>query len=251
MTNMKLNGFKFAAGLVALSAFTGLLAPATASAALVSGNATLTFDNGALVASTTSGSFVEKHWGASDNNLGITNATTGGSTFTNSGSTGSLLFPVNSNTTTTTCVGNCGPYGRTLQATTMDALDTSVGQIGLSGALRTNGPFGVLTPFDLNLTKIAGIWTFRATDNIFGTTNFMQLTGVTESLDANNQLLLSGNLQMAPGGWAQLMGANTNAVIGSFSLAPAAVPVPAAVWMFGSGLLGLLGVARRKSVVAA
>ena len=28
--------------------------------------------------------------------------------------------------------------------------------------------------------------------------------------------------------------------------APAAVPVPAAVWLFGSGLLGLVGVARRK-----
>ena len=27
---------------------------------------------------------------------------------------------------------------------------------------------------------------------------------------------------------------------------PAAVPVPAAVWLFGSGLLGLVGVARRK-----
>ncbi len=30
------------------------------------------------------------------------------------------------------------------------------------------------------------------------------------------------------------------------TLAPAAVPVPAAVWLFGSGLLGLVGVARRK-----
>ena len=27
---------------------------------------------------------------------------------------------------------------------------------------------------------------------------------------------------------------------------PSAVPVPAAVWLFGSGLLGLVGVARRK-----
>jgi hypothetical protein len=29
----------------------------------------------------------------------------------------------------------------------------------------------------------------------------------------------------------------------------AAVPVPAAVWLFGSGLLGLIGVARRKKTV--
>ncbi|MBI5783055.1 MAG: VPLPA-CTERM sorting domain-containing protein, partial [Gammaproteobacteria bacterium] len=27
----------------------------------------------------------------------------------------------------------------------------------------------------------------------------------------------------------------------------AVVPVPAAVWLFGSGLLGLIGVARRKA----
>jgi hypothetical protein len=27
---------------------------------------------------------------------------------------------------------------------------------------------------------------------------------------------------------------------------PAVVPVPAAVWLFGSGLMGLLGLARRK-----
>ena len=30
------------------------------------------------------------------------------------------------------------------------------------------------------------------------------------------------------------------------SIVPAAVPVPAAVWLFGSGLLGLVGIARRK-----
>lgn len=35
-------------------------------------------------------------------------------------------------------------------------------------------------------------------------------------------------------------------IAGSFT--PTAVPVPAAVWLFGSGLLGLVGVARRKKV---
>ena len=30
------------------------------------------------------------------------------------------------------------------------------------------------------------------------------------------------------------------------SYTPSAIPVPAAVWLFGSGLLGLVGVARRK-----
>jgi hypothetical protein len=34
----------------------------------------------------------------------------------------------------------------------------------------------------------------------------------------------------------------------AFSTTPSAVPVPAAVWLFGSGLLGLVGVARRRKV---
>ena len=34
----------------------------------------------------------------------------------------------------------------------------------------------------------------------------------------------------------------------SFSTGISAVPVPAAVWLFGSGLMGLVGVARRRSV---
>jgi|GEM_PF-2284795 len=39
---------------------------------------------------------------------------------------------------------------------------------------------------------------------------------------------------------------------GSFSYAPPAViPVPAAVWLFGSGLIGLVGVARRRHGAAA
>jgi probable HAF family extracellular repeat protein len=32
----------------------------------------------------------------------------------------------------------------------------------------------------------------------------------------------------------------------AFLLTPAAVPVPAAIWLFGSGLLGLLGIALRR-----
>ncbi len=33
----------------------------------------------------------------------------------------------------------------------------------------------------------------------------------------------------------------------AFSMTPAVVPVPAAAWLFGSGLLGLVGFARRKA----
>lgn len=36
-------------------------------------------------------------------------------------------------------------------------------------------------------------------------------------------------------------------VVSNFS-APSAVPIPAAAWLFASGLIGLVGVARRKKV---
>ncbi|MFK5948219.1 MAG: VPLPA-CTERM sorting domain-containing protein [Methylococcales bacterium] len=35
-------------------------------------------------------------------------------------------------------------------------------------------------------------------------------------------------------------------IAGSFAAAPSIIPVPAAVWLFGSGLIGLAGVARRR-----
>jgi len=51
------------------------------------------------------------------------------------------------------------------------------------------------------------------------------------------------------GGYANLVGAPISvANIGtSVTIGTAVVPVPAAVWLFGSGLLGLVGVARRRT----
>jgi len=50
-------------------------------------------------------------------------------------------------------------------------------------------------------------------------------------------------------GW--IVGAAYNAnlnVIHAFLLTPTAVPVPNALWLFGSGFFGLIGIARRKVV---
>ena len=41
---------------------------------------------------------------------------------------------------------------------------------------------------------------------------------------------------------------NIDSFIVDTVVAPSAVPVPAAVWLFGSGLLGLIGMARRQKV---
>ena len=75
-------------------------------------------------------------------------------------------------------------------------------------------------------------------------TSFNQgASGVATTVDA------SGNFTAS---WTALVvGGAFNGQTGSWSItgttdAPPAVPVPAAVWLFGSGLLGLVGVARRK-----
>lgn len=253
MKNLKLA----TAGIFAFTALTGLLAPATASAAVVSGNATITIDNTAFAAASVNagggypnGWIVNKFWDASYNTTGITGSTAGGLTLPTTGST-AMNFAVNTNSVTNSYPLS-GPYGRTEQATTMDTdVGTSTGQIGLSGAflLTSFGGSGALTPYDFNLKKTAGTWNLQSYDTAFGFNNFLKLTDVTESI-VGGELYLSGNLKWT-GLWAALTGANQNAVVGTFNLAPAAVPVPAAVWMFGSGLLGLLGVSRRKALIAA
>jgi hypothetical protein len=66
-------------------------------------------------------------------------------------------------------------------------------------------------------------------------------TWMLASIDGNGD----GNMgiPMAGGGPFGGFNANFNA---NLSPTPDAIPVPAAVWLFGSGLLGLVGIARRK-----
>ncbi|MGR8929360.1 MAG: VPLPA-CTERM sorting domain-containing protein [Gammaproteobacteria bacterium] len=251
MTNLERTKLKYvSAGIMAFSALTASTLPNCASAALVSGNAVITVDNDAFKASNLFGLYVEKHWGPEDNDLAIDKFTAGGTTLSVSGSV-DMLFPVNSNVSTIECP-TCGTYGRTIQATTMDAGDTAVGQIGLSGAWRLNSPLGVLTPYDFNLSKIDGVWNVRTYDTSFGTQTFLVLSNVSEVLNAKGELLLNGDLQWAlnAGDWGARFGGNGN-MVGHLSLAPAAVPLPASVWMLGSGLLGLLGLTKRRSKLKA
>jgi len=224
-------------------AITGLLAPATASASLVSGTAAITIDNTAFAAANSFGNIVDTHWGASDNTLTIDGATTGGTTLAVNGST-AMEFAVNTNSTTN-IVSTIGS-GRTEQETTMDASDTSTGQIGLSGAMRINGPGGLLVPYDFRLTNTSGTWNIATFDAGFGYNDFLKLTNVNESVNEAGELLLNGDLQIT-GLWAFMLGADTS-VVGTFNLAPSAVPVPAAVWLFGTGLIGLIGVGKRKKI---
>jgi len=233
---------------VGVLALTGLLAPVTASASLVSGNAIISINNDDFAKANFYGNYVETHWGASDNQLAIDESTAGGTLLSLTGST-AMEFSVNTNTLTNT-YPTAGAYGRTEQATDMDATNTSAGQIGLSGAMRINGLGGVLAPYDFRLVKTGNDWNISTYDNAFGYNDFLKLTNVHESVGGAGELLLSGDLSIT-GLWGGMLGADAS-VVGSFNLnsAPSAVPVPAAVWLFGTGLIGLVGVGKRKKTQA-
>ncbi len=236
------------ANLFVLIACAAYFASAAANAALVTGTATLSLDNGAISLSNPGGWYVERHWGSADNELGVDGDTAGGTALPVNGNA-ELLFPVNSNPSTIAYPA-AGASGRTLQATTMDANDIGNGQIGLSGALRMRDPgqSSYLAPYDFSLVKANANWFIRSFDSAFSYVNIFQLANVAESVDANGQLLLNGDLLWAGGGftWASLLGADTAAVIGHFSLAPSAVPLPPALWLFASSLLGLSALKRRR-----
>jgi len=241
------HGFKtkqiLTSAILVCAAVAGVLAPVTASASLVTGNASITIDNPAFIAANAWGNYVETHWGANENTLAIDASTTGGTNLSIGGSN-VMSFSVNTNTTTMSYPA-AGAGGRTTQATTMDASNTAAGQIGLSGALRVNGPGGLLTPYDFRLMKTSGIWNISTFDTSFSFNDFLTLSSVNESVNGNGELLLSGDLQVT-GLWAMMLGADTTAVVGTFNLTPSAVPVPAAVWLFASGLLGLVATKRKK-----
>ena len=157
---------------------------------------------------------------------------------------------------------------RTIGAGTVTGFIETDGTIGVLGAANitdwtltltapnlSGGPTVVIDAADANsITTVTGTaLTASATGLTFdfssnGSTNWFLLWS-TSSLDGYrlNQCF-SGNNQecifrdnVTPNTEAQWVDRS-----GQVEFAVAAVPVPAAVWLFGSGLLGLIGVARRK-----
>lgn len=144
-------------------------------------------------------------------------------------------------------VGITGSY--TLDGATLFTLDTATGTSGdgilgttvgfATGGTVNNGTLNIasFTPvvnvlsianWQLNMdtlvdeTTTGGLWKFTGTGLLVDLNGTYEDTAATFALSANQ----TGS---------------------SYSLSIAAVPVPAAVWLFGSGLLGLVGVARRKA----
>jgi hypothetical protein len=78
------------------------------------------------------------------------------------------------------------------------------------------------------------------------------ITGGSVTIDAKVPTGTLGNLTIdaTAGTWAfEIFGNDVAQGTGAFE-AVAAVPVPAAAWLFGSALLGLVGVGRRRKLAA-
>jgi hypothetical protein len=136
----------------------------------------------------------------------------------------------------------------------MFSLDTDYEQVEFF-----RGSYATITPFSI---LAAGKYEFSLTD--LGFPNVLKDLGaaVTTSGNKLGQLLGTGSMifDAQPGKYylslfantfeardLGLFGLNLHALSGTGVPTPSAVPVPGALWLFGSGLLGLAGMLRRKS----
>ena len=129
-------------------------------------------------------------------------------------------------------------------ATTIELLSV-YGAAGSTGELDTVGfgDLGTVNPGSISLTS------FVSTDvlDIEGWSLELTSLNIQEQTTSNIKLfgngIVSGNgFDATPSSWTFTTTAGS-----SYSMSVTAVPVPAAVWLFGSGLIGLVGIARRKS----
>ncbi len=150
------------------------------------------------------------------------------------------------------------PAGRAIQATNFtynetNLIGTANGQIGLAGVLRFMGNFaGIFVTGDYALKYDAsrvgnaagGSGWFLLNNYGFPIPGF-DLTDVT-AVASPFSLNLSGNLKWSPEVTSAFFApSDLGTTVGTFVFA-SPVPLPAAAWLFGSGAIGLIGLARRR-----
>jgi len=144
--------------------------------------------------------------------------------------------------------------GRAPQETTFDYtgnLSTSANRIGLGGAFKTTGTgfAGQVAYGDFGLEQFSGVW--KLTNNLSFPLDLFNLVDVVTVENADS-FTLTADLK-AGAFAANFLGLNTTDVLGDISFTGStvsAVPVPAAVWLFGTGLIGLVGAGKRKKLQA-
>ncbi|ANE53776.1 hypothetical protein AYM39_00325 [Methylomonas sp. DH-1] len=170
-------------------------------------------------------------------------------------------------TLTGTSVNSVQATSRHAQATSADfAIDSDsgsfagTGQLGMLGvqaigigATALAGPYAgggmVYGDYSLKYNSASAYWSLQ--NNIFFPMEAYALADLALVFTDANNWQLTGNLLLSADNASMLFGTE-GANVGTFKLSVgsiSAVPVPAAVWMMGSGLLGLLGIARRQAAV--
>ena len=137
-----------------------------------------------------------------------------------------LFFGLNWTASNGTLVAAAGSY----------ALDVTTGALGAgTGVVAADGVMN----FNVGAGQIAGIIDFA-----YGATTGIKVINVWD-INADGSLTGVGIPGMENGPFPGF-NAQFNLTAAGLVTPPNPVPVPAAVWLFGSGLMGLVGVARRK-----
>ena len=131
---------------------------------------------------------------------------------------------------------------------------------GFSLGLFDVGDFDALQASPLLLNTVTGADTVDIVADGLDFSATSSVSGNTTTLFNDNQFVLAitdGFSWFEPVSFVEIApGSNiyeitfSNGVVTSIDAVPTVIPVPAAVWLFGSGLLGLVGVARRRARVA-
>ena len=111
-----------------------------------------------------------------------------------------------------------------------------------SGPVITNNPFNIDDITNTSNTAWTPFTTGTASNTTIPGGVTTSITG--QNLDGSNHAVLVST-SLVGSNWGTFAG-GTYYEVWSVDITPAAVPVPAAAWLFGSGLIGLVGIARRK-----
>lgn len=111
------------------------------------------------------------------------------------------------------------------------------GALGLTATM-ADFQFSPLSPSPVTVWSVDGFsFSMSSVASVFQNDTFLLLSGAGT--------VSKSGFDTTAGTWE--FSAQTSGNTFSWSSSSAVVPVPAAVWLFGSGLLGLIGIARKKA----
>jgi hypothetical protein len=127
----------------------------------------------------------------------------------------------------------------------MDTFNFSILANSEVAASVQNNPLVKRSIFVRNIENLS-LSLFNTNGTLSDVTDDSQIGSAILSGESSYDLLASGNYYAKVEGTA--VGSSGGKYTITMSADPAPVPVPAAAWLLGSGLLGLVGIARRKEV---